>query len=33
MTKGWDSRIVGMENPKEYSEPGLLLYLCKDQIQ
>ena len=38
MTKGGDSRIVGMENPKdmlneEYSEPGLLLYLCRDQIQ
>ena len=37
MTEGGDSKIVGVENPKdmlneENSEPGLLLYLCRDQI-
>ena len=39
MTDGGHSRIVSVENPKldilniEYSEPGLLLYICRDQIQ
>ena len=39
MTDGGHSRIVSVENPKldilniEYSEPGLLLYICRDQIR
>ena len=39
MTDDGHSRIVSMENPKldilniEYSEPGLLLYICQDQIR
>ena len=37
VTDGGHSRIVFVENPKldilniEYSEPGLLLYICQDQ--
>ena len=39
MTDDGHSRIVSVENPKldilniEYSEPGLLLYICRNQIR